>query len=113
MELFVITSLILGLGVAAVFRFYSSNPISEKATNQEQADFIETFVFPSYIEHKIQEKYPHLSEHQVSRVFVGLRDFFHACQRAGQTMVGMPSKVVDVAWHEFILDTRRRYQNFL
>lgn len=111
MELIIIVGLTLGLGLAVIFRFYSPGPEPGKATNQEQADFIETFVFPSHLVRNVQEKYPHLSDHQISQVFVGLRDFFHACQKAGKTMVGMPSKVVDAAWHEFILDTRA-YQIF-
>ena len=41
----------------------------------------------------------------------GLRTWFVACLYADGKTLGMPSKAVDVAWHEFILMTRE-YQSF-
>jgi len=40
-----------------------------------------------------------------------LREYFHICNIAGKNRVAMPSQVVDVAWHEFILFTLQ-YKNF-
>lgn len=40
------------------------------------------------------------------RALEGLDAWFIACLYAEGRMIGMPSKVVDVAWHEFILRTR-------
>lgn len=111
MEMLIIVSFICVISIGVIYWFWYPAPTTGNSTNQEQDNFIETYVFPSFIEHKVKAKYPHLSEHQVSLVLTGLRDFFHACQRASRIMVGMPSKVVDVAWHEFILDTRE-YQYF-
>ena len=111
MEVAILVGTILGLCLAGIFWFLAPARSPEKATNQEQTDFIEAFIFPSHIKENVREKYPHLTEEQVSQVFTGLRDFFHACQRANKTMVSMPSKIVDIAWHEFILDTRT-YQAF-
>ena len=48
---------------------------------------------------------------EVMRVIQGLREYFHLCNSAGRRMVSMPSQVVDVAWHEFILFTRK-YEYF-
>ncbi|MNZ62831.1 hypothetical protein D3C78_809620 [compost metagenome] len=73
--------------------------------------YIEGYRFHPAIKRKVQERYPHLSEAQVERVFDALRDYFHICNQAGRRMVSMPSQVVDVAWHEFILFTRA-YQAF-
>jgi len=101
----------VGIILVAVFWYRYPLSTADKATNQQKESFIETYVFPSFIEKKIKQNYSHLSESQVAQVLTGLRDFFHACQRAGKIMVGMPSQVVDVAWHEFILDTRE-YQYF-
>ena len=36
----------------------------------------------------------------------GLRQFFMAHLRSGRKFVAMPSKLVDAAWHEFILHTQ-------
>lgn len=111
MEILTFVCLIFGISLAVMYWFWRPAPSIGNATNQEQSSFIETYVFPSLIEHKIKEKYPHLTDHQVAQVQTGLRDFFHACQQASRIMVGMPSQVVDAAWHEFILDTRE-YQYF-
>lgn len=72
---------------------------------------IDTFQFPITLTTKIIEKYPHLSEGDARRVLKGLREYFHVCNIAGNRMVSMPSQAVDVAWHEFILFTRK-YEHF-
>ena len=35
----------------------------------------------------------------------GLREWFVCCAWRGRTVLGMPSRAVDEAWHEFILDS--------
>lgn len=72
---------------------------------------INTFIFPSTITKKLIEKYPHLNDQQVAQVIKGLREYFHLCNIAGNKMVSMPSQAVDLAWHEFILFTRK-YDHF-
>lgn len=67
--------------------------------------------FPSALSRKVREAYPHLGDKQVWRVLEGLREFFAISVMAQGRMVAMPSRVVDVAWHEFILSTRA-YQAF-
>ncbi len=73
--------------------------------------FIEGYRFNTVIGQKVQEKYPHLDQQQIALVLSALKDYFYICSRAKNTMVSMPSQVVDVAWHEFILFTRQ-YQLF-
>ncbi|WP_461482930.1 glycine-rich domain-containing protein [Porticoccus sp.] len=76
-----------------------------------QLAFIENYRFSSSIGKKVQKKYPLLTQDQIDLVIKGLRDYFYICNKAKRRMVAMPSQVVDVAWHEFILFTRP-YQAF-
>jgi hypothetical protein len=69
--------------------------------------FIEEYEFPPPLTFKLRKHHPQLGEHEVEQVFEGLRQWFVACADAKGKMIGMPSRVVDDAWHEFILMTRR------
>jgi hypothetical protein len=73
---------------------------------RHRQDYIDRFEFPSHIKHKVLARYPHLTPDDATLVLETLRDYFGICQTAGIKMVAMPSQVVDVAWHEFILFTR-------
>lgn len=73
--------------------------------------FIEQFQYRDALKAKVLEKYPHLDDDQLRLVFKGLTQYFLICLQAGKKPVAMPSQVVDVAWHEFILYTRA-YQKF-
>ena len=78
---------------------------------EQQHQFIMTYEFSPGIPKKIQTTYPHLSSQDISLVLKGLREFFLLCHLAGYHTVSLPSQVVDVAWHEFILSTRD-YETF-
>lgn len=80
---------------------------SQRYTVQGRIRFIDSYFFPSSLAEKVAKTYPHLSKADVDRVIDGLREYFHICHIAGDKAVAMPSQVVDVAWHEFILSTRR------
>lgn len=73
--------------------------------------FIESYYFHPAIRKKVAAKHPLLNDKQLDLVFDGLRDYFYICNQASNKMVSMPSKVVDDAWHEFILFTRA-YQQY-
>ena len=73
--------------------------------------FIEAYVFPQQIAKRLHEKYPHLSDEQVSQVMDTLKKFFTFFIRREIEIVSIPSQVVDEAWHEFILSTRQ-YEEF-
>ena len=111
MEIHIAAVVMIAIIAAILLYTWRTNASTLPATNQEQEHFIETYAFPSSIATKIQTTYPHLSSDQVSLALKGLREFFHACQRASKVMVAMPSQVVDVAWHAFILSTRD-YERF-
>lgn len=90
------------LAVALVLAGY----LALRARRAGRLDYIQSYEFHPALARKIREKYPHLSEGDVETVFRALRDYFHICNLARNRMVSMPSQVVDVAWHEFILFTR-------
>lgn len=77
----------------------------------QRQTFLENYRFNAILAKKVQQHYPHLQEDELQQVLEGLRDYFIICNQAGRKMVAMPSQVVDVAWHEFILFTRA-YQSF-
>lgn len=82
-----------------------------KGRRTSRLAYIKSYHFHNSITNKLQTKYPHLTNEQTHLVFRGLRDYFFMCNRAGNTMVAMPSQIVDDAWHEFILFTRA-YKQF-
>lgn len=82
-----------------------------KSRRSSQLAFIQNYRFHPLLGKKIKEKYPHLSDRDTKLVLDALRDYFHICNLAGKRMVAMPSQVVDLAWHEFILSTRS-YKDF-
>ncbi len=78
---------------------------------QAREHYIDEYRFPPGVRRRVLKRYPHLTEPQLDLVFHALRDYFHLCRKAGSRLLAMPSQVVDVAWHEFILFTRN-YQEF-
>ena len=62
--------------------------------------FIEKYVFSISLKEKFKQKYPQLSEDGIQS-FYCLKRFFFFC--TDNHWHPMPSKVVDDAWHEFIL----------
>lgn len=100
---FKLLALILAIGIF-IYAFLSNRKRSQLA-------FIESYRFNSTIGKKVQEKYPRLSNGQVILVLSALKEYFYICNKANRKIVSMPSQVVDVAWHEFILFTRP-YQSF-
>lgn len=73
---------------------------------KQRAIFLDSYSFPSAITTEVTKRYPHLSEYELEWVIQGLRQYFQLCNAAGVKTVSMPSRVVDVAWHEFILMTQ-------
>ncbi len=72
--------------------------------------FLRRYTFPTALRDKLKERHPTLSDADVDQVLEGLRQFFGLCQHADAVQkgrsFGMPSKIVDDAWHELILMTR-------
>lgn len=74
-------------------------------------NYIKNYKFNPILEKKFKDKYPHFTDHQVSLVFDGLKEYFCIYSEAKWQIISMPSKAVDIAWHEFILFTKD-YQSF-
>lgn len=73
--------------------------------------FLKNYEYHSLLKRKIKNKYEHLTEEELDKVFLALSDYFYICNKANNTPVSMPSLVVDIAWHEFILMTKE-YEEF-
>jgi hypothetical protein len=73
--------------------------------------YIASFEFPQHLRAKLRDARPGLTAAQEEMVFAALRQFFQAARIARGRFVSMPSKVVDDAWHGFILSTRA-YRDF-
>ena len=66
--------------------------------------FIESYGFPSALRKKLREELD--GGHRADVALEGLRAWYLACLEAPGQILGMPSRAVDVAWHEMILMTR-------
>jgi hypothetical protein len=73
--------------------------------------FVRDAALPRFLVDKLRAAYPRLTTGDAELVLRGLRQFFMAHLRSNRRFVGMPSKVVDTAWHEFILHTKA-YQSW-
>jgi hypothetical protein len=102
------TPLLFGLAIAGAL---VTAGVLQSRRRQRRASFIDSYSFPRGVRERVKKQYPHLSEADLDLVFSALRDYFHLCRKASRRMLAMPSQVVDVAWHEFILFTRN-YEAF-
>ena len=100
MNIIIFTSIIIGL----IYFFY-------KEREKRRLVFIENYKFSPVLIRRVKEKYDYLNDADILKVMKGLRDYFYICNQAKGKMVAMPSEIVDVAWHEFLLFTRE-YQIF-
>ena len=107
-------------GLSEVSNFTRKKPksttgVEDKLSNNQnkrQESFITTYEFPPTLLNKVHRAYPHnIHSKDSPLILTGLRDFFLICHDAEMMPVSMPSQVVDVAWHEFILSTRA-YEEF-
>ncbi|PXX09479.1 hypothetical protein C8R27_1374 [Nitrosomonas ureae] len=72
----------------------------------ERKSFIKSYQFPTVIKARISAQFPHLCDEELLLVMQGLRQYLLLCSYADGKVLAMPSKVVDDAWHEFILITQ-------
>ena len=85
--------------------------IYQQIRKNKRSRYISEFEFPKTISEKVKQTYPHLSDREIEQVIKGLREYFHVINLSRRKLVSMPSQVIDVAWHEFILFTKM-YQEF-
>jgi len=98
----VVAVIVVALLFAAVLRFLETSL---------RRQFIREARLPPFLVGKLCQAHPQLSRRDAELVLRGLRQFFMAHLRSDRKFVAMPSKVVDTAWHEFILHTQG-YQNW-
>lgn len=94
-----------GISLYLTYKIYRIREIKKREV------YIDNYTFPKRISQSLLATYPHLKQNDLDLIIKGLREYFHICNIAGKTMVSMPSQVVDVAWHEFILFTRK-YESY-
>jgi hypothetical protein len=78
--------------------------------DRQRLQFIQRATFPASAYRKLRESYPHLTAAQEEFVASALRDYFRIALDAQRRVVAMPSKAVDVLWHEFILATHEYHR---
>jgi len=91
--------------------FYWVYKMYRKINIQNREVYINNYKFPKKISETLLAAYPHLKSNDLDLIIKGLKEYFHICNISGRTMISMPSQVVDVAWHDFILFTRE-YESF-
>ena len=104
---------ILLLGIVAIVVLGIAGAIALRARKlalmRERAQFIQRYAFPPELRNRLQRNHE-LTLESSGRVLEGLRQYFLACLSAQRSPiakeVGMPSKAVDAAWHEFIVLTK-------
>jgi hypothetical protein len=73
---------------------------------RRRESFIAEYEFPRYLWKRVRNRLPGLSDEEMELVERGLREWFTCCAWRWNAILGMPSRAVDEAWHEFILDTQ-------
>jgi hypothetical protein len=75
-----------------------------KRSGRSRREFIESYEFSPALRARLRDELG--GEQQVAVALDGLRAWYLACLYAEGGLIGMPSRVVDEAWHEMILFTR-------
>lgn len=104
--------LVLGIALVVLIIAWA---IRSRGRNQklraERADFISKYTFPAGLRFRLDQAYPTFSGEQIALMLEGLRAYFQLVAANPRTRLGMPSKAVDSAWHEFIVLTQN-YADF-
>jgi hypothetical protein len=75
-----------------------------RRTARKAEAYIASYTVPAHISSRVRRR-DQLDEAGWELVERGLREWFVCCAWRGRTILGMPSRLVDEAWHEFILDS--------
>lgn len=95
-------------GAIALFILVKINTIFVRKARYR---YIQNYTFKPIIKKRLLKTYPHLTQSDLDLVFKALREYFKLSLHSKNSLLAMPSQVVDVAWHEFILVTRE-YSKF-
>jgi len=103
--------IVVAVVIAAIlFRARARHLEQQASLRRRQRAFIQSYVFPPELGDRLLTLHADLAPEKVVVALDGLKQFFLACLAAEDAgiarTVGMPSRVVDDAWHEFLLMTR-------
>jgi len=96
------------IGVLGIFGKFNIRKVLDFYTSRfiapQRLEHIKRHKFGSMLRDKVKDLHPNLTTSDLDKVFEGLQQFFLVAHYA-KYEVSMPSKVVDDAWHQFILFT--------
>jgi hypothetical protein len=84
--------------------------MSRRTRGLQREQYIRSYVFSGALLDALRKSQPALSEKDEFLVARALRSFFLIHLRTAPAGIGMPSRIVDDLWHEFILDTREYHR---
>ncbi|TAG01103.1 MAG: hypothetical protein EAZ43_12240 [Betaproteobacteria bacterium] len=102
----ILAILIVAALIVAVRQIKTIQSRRLRAKLDARVAFIERYVFPASLRHKLRARFPDMDDAKLDLIFAGLRQWFILLARNPRQNFGMPSVAVDTAWHEFILFTR-------
>src|SRR5262245_37164321 len=82
--------------------------IANRMRRKGRRAYIETYAFPEALRSKLADELG--GDRAADIALEGVRAWYLACLYADGELIGMPSKAVDVAWHEMILRTREYHE---
>lgn len=85
--------------------------IYKEKRNIKKKKYIDNYQFPKEINEMLVNVYPDLTENDTDLIIEGLKEYFKLYVIANRRTIVMPSRLIDRAWHEFILSTQE-YQLF-
>ena len=97
---------IIGIIIVVIIVLYL-----KKEKREKQRRFIENYRFSPALLKRVQQEHDYLRDEDMVKVARATKDYFLICHMAKGKMVAMPSEIVDVLWHHFILFTRE-YESF-
>ena len=104
--------LVLGIALAVlIIAWVIRSRNRHQKLRAERADFIRKYTFPAGLRFRLDQAHSNFSGEQIALMLEGLRAYFQLVAANPRARLGMPSKAVDGAWHEFILLTQN-YADF-
>jgi len=100
------TNILIGLGIIIAIVLFL-----KKEKRDRQRRFLEHYKFSKAVLKRVQKQHDYLTDEDMIKVARATKDYFIICHMAKGKMVAMPSEIIDVLWHEFILFTRE-YEQF-
>ena len=97
-----IVSLVLGAFLLGIIIY-----ISRAVKLSQRRNFIRHYKFPPGLLQKLQVRHPQIQAKEFSLIAQALRQFFLGYLLSNKQPVGMPSRIADDLWHEFILYTKQ------